>query len=123
MPHTQGPWFAKFSPHHDGSFDIVDKAGGRDAGESVPIIEGGYCVLAQRAPWPHRAAESEANACLMAASPEMRDALEEAEELVDRIYDGAPDSPTHWMGKTLENIRAAIAKSKRPITQDDQRKT
>lgn len=50
-----------------------------------PGGRGGFCirdrrnyVIAQRPPWPHHAHESEANAYLIAAAPDMRDALGEA---------------------------------------------
>ena len=92
--HTPGPWeihiYEFGTSYSDGSFYV----GGP-----------GFCI-AQRAPWPERAAESIANARLIAAAPDLLAAL----KLVESVYrqnvvvQGEPSS-------VLDAMQAAIAKA------------
>jgi hypothetical protein len=57
---------------------------------------------------------AQANANLIAAAPEMYEALNEIFNELDGRYDGAPDSRVLWMGEHITRIRAALAKAVRP---------
>ncbi len=62
--HTPGPWEADVAL--DGAFSIYAKG---------PQFGGGQAILCSRAPWKHLAEESEANARLIAAAPDLVSAL------------------------------------------------
>lgn len=53
----------------------------------------------------------EENVRLMAAAPEMYEALKEIEDELDSRYDGADDSKTKWMGHALTLAQSALAKA------------
>lgn len=61
---TPGPWVAGFGLQGGFSIEVGGGFGAHD-----------YAILCQRSPWPHRAAESEANAHLIAAAPDLYAAL------------------------------------------------
>jgi hypothetical protein len=61
---TPGPWQLYAGPQ--GGYQI----------EAQPAFDG-PCVVCSRNPWPHRQAESEANARLIAAAPDLLAALQE----------------------------------------------
>lgn len=63
--HTPGPWRAELAPD-DGLRPVV-----RGAWELVVGEGSDRMVLAARSPWPNRAEESNANAHLIAAAPEL----------------------------------------------------
>jgi hypothetical protein len=88
--HTRGPWFA--DTHGSGAFAIKGPDG---------------AVLCTRNAWPGYATESIANGLLIAAAPDLLEALSELADLVDGILVGdyKPDS------FTLQPARAALAKA------------
>lgn len=67
--HTPGPWRVELAPD-DGLRPIV-----RGAWELVVGEGNGRMVLAARNPWPNRADESNANAHLICAAPDLLAAL------------------------------------------------
>jgi hypothetical protein len=52
--------------------------------------------------------EAKANAHLIAAAPTMFEALQAIFEDLDGRYDGAPNSPTLWMGEHITRIAQAL---------------
>ena len=107
-PFTPGPWEAQ-------SIDWD----GPERGEAF-IVGGNLGGLVGAAlPWPSEVAEGPlyefprvaANARLIAAAPEMYEALNEIFNELDGRYDGAPDSRVLWMGEHITHIRAALAKA------------
>jgi hypothetical protein len=87
---TPAPWFA--DTHGSGAFVIKGPDG---------------AVLCTRNAWPGYATESIANGLLIAAAPDLLEALSELADLVDGILVGdyKPDS------FTLQPARAALAKA------------
>ena len=67
---TPGPWTVERSYTDDGAFAIV------------AVIDGDLARLASRNPWSDRAAESMANALLMAAARDMYDVLKDRKSVV-----------------------------------------
>jgi hypothetical protein len=67
--HTPGPW--KVIASGDGSFAIEDHAE--------------VYIIAQRNSWPSRIPESQANASLLAAAPELLAACKEVYEWMNRL--------------------------------------
>jgi hypothetical protein len=100
MPNfTAGPWIAEdeeFSEKGDYTAPQVFSC----ADEDNPKI---VCELAVRS-------GMEANAHLIAAAPDMYEALKEIESEMDNRYDGADDSKTKWMGRSLELAQNALNK-------------
>jgi hypothetical protein len=109
---TPGPWYARdevcVGPtvvHSQGCFEIVDDEDRNRAH-----------VLCTRFPWPDRADEMRANARLIAAAPDLLDALEDALEFIEDCSD-VSDGPD---GEQVPNramqlagpIRAVIAKAR-----------
>lgn len=92
--HTPGPW--RFEKSHDG------EEWGRGAWDLVAGEGRSRCVLASRAPWTSRAEESDANARLVSAAPDLLAALK-AMVKVD-AEDGTDD-------EYLRDARAAIDKA------------
>lgn len=96
MKHTLGKWTATL--HECGAFDIHDEDG---------------ATIASRNPWTHRVQESEANAHLIAAAPELLAACE--------AIDGADWFTLHQdeMGEDDEQIaerwRYAVSKARDAI--------
>jgi hypothetical protein len=94
MKHTPGPWHV-----HDGDnrFLFVDS-----------LTEGSVCKIAANG-------HSEANAQLIAAAPELLEALEAAEPFLGLAWEdwmtNAPNS-AQQLEAILENVRAAIRKAK-----------
>jgi len=90
--HTPGPWeihiYEFGTSYSDGSFYV----GGP-----------GFCI-AQRAPWPERAAESIANARLISAAPDLLAALKAARKFIGDCV------PAHGE-YVMPEIEAAIAKA------------
>jgi len=82
----------------DGLVEIADEQGG--------LI--GYLEQPKRA---RTAAENETNARIITAAPEMFAACQEALDVIDSLYDGAPDSPTRGLGMALEKLNAAVRKA------------
>lgn len=73
--HTPGPWRFELAPN--GGFDI----------EKDPNDLGRYMVIATRNPHPERAAEMHANARLIAAAPDMLNALRSLLRHAERMQD------------------------------------
>ena len=71
--HTPGPWSFELAP--SGGFDI----------EKDPNDLGRYMVIATRNPHPARAAEMHANARLIAAAPDMLNALRSLLRHAERV--------------------------------------
>jgi hypothetical protein len=94
MSHTPGPWHAEFGPQ--GGYVISDD-------------ERGHTVCL-RSPWPMRMGESEANARLIAAAPDLLSALE---ALVNGPGEGrvSPSEPDSFE-RRIDRARRAIAKAK-----------
>lgn len=107
MHHTPGPWFVRHEVwsggpmlREGGCFSIEDS---EDAFESN--------VICSRFPWPEKAAELEANARLIAAAPDLLDALQDlADDIADR-FDMDSDSTNPGMKYAVRQARAAIAKA------------
>ena len=115
--HTPGPW--TIEADHEGGFLI--KA----------LCDEGNRVIVQRPPWSHRAAESEANARLIAAAPDFATACVGTDDdgtpldwlsalLIDLRESGPRDDfedPLAWLEalahseRLLAVLRAAIAKA------------
>ena len=104
--HTPGPWRIT----HNGSyspprFEISGRAGdGREYG------------FAEVSAWPLHAGEAEANARLIAAAPDMLEALEAAERLIDEHHAWVTASGkaigNTVPGLTLFAVRTAIHKAR-----------
>jgi hypothetical protein len=91
MSHTPGPWHAEIGPQ--GGYVISDDERGH--------------TICLRSPWPMRMGESEANARLIAAAPELLAALEEVDRWRMQSLDMMPpEIRGAWM-----RAHAAIAKS------------
>ena len=94
--HTPGPWMAGIRLT-GGQLPIEQET---NASMHVAMVNG-------------RAGEQEANACLIAAAPELLEALQECEAMLDKAYDRAPAMGTaqREYEKTMRTARAAIAKA------------
>ena len=100
------PWTYDYNPYraHDGSdipcFEIVDSAGRRVATTDEDTT----------------AELQQADACLMAAAPELLDALEAhteaAQAVIDAWAEGDLAGAVRWLDATLAEARAAITKAK-----------
>jgi hypothetical protein len=90
--HTPGPWLFEPAPH--GAFDICKD----------PNSLGRYMVIATRGPHDVRAAEMHANARLIAAAPDLLEALQGLLVAVQR-------SVCEGSGPAQEAAHAAIAKA------------
>ena len=119
MSHTPGPW--NIHPHYypiDGeetvcadfrALTISIAKGEQLLGEASAFIpnEGhstGY-------PRVNDYEEAKANARLMAAAPEMYEALDAILYELDNRYDGADDSRTQWMGEYVDKLFAVKLKA------------
>jgi hypothetical protein len=108
MSHTPGPWFV--IPHNQGGgFEIGDK----------PTVDTAN-VLCTRFEWPEKSAEMAANARLIAAAPELLEALVAFMRL-DPTFELASDQcvrrmiveklPAAALANAVLAARAAIAKA------------
>lgn len=76
--HTPGPWDVEFAPD-----DLPHLRGAWNVAAGV----GRYrCVVASRNLWPHRGGESDANAHLIAAAPDLLAALKWAHQHCTMLY-------------------------------------
>lgn len=97
MSHTPGPWL--FELHPSGGFDI----------ETNPNDLGIYMVIASRNLHPKREQEMHANARLIAAAPELLEALEQ----MISDYASAIGIPSEeCTGGPFEKARHAISKAR-----------
>lgn len=92
--HTPGPWEAVGSEVRTKRTDVD--------------LRGWGIATLQFSSEPDR---REANARLIAAAPEMFEALLDVLDDLERRYDGAPDSSTKWMIRPIQAIEAVIAKA------------
>ena len=100
--HTPGPWFAHLNG--DGSFCIKS---GRDYDASP--------TLASRNKWKSNAAESEANAGLIAAAPDLLEALEESLALNVNWSETAEDDHLRHLSeykRVIEQAKEAIRRAR-----------
>ena len=91
---TPGPWEAGYCTKESTKVDVWCEEG------DVAVVYGGT------------ADEVVANARLVAAAPRLFAACERVMDLLEDKYDGAPDSPTRWLGEPLVLLRDALAKAK-----------
>jgi hypothetical protein len=97
--HTPGPWSSNYvNPH---CIQIRAKKGNTEFECSTAILGG----------WDTTAEENIANARLIAAAPDLGDALIVAEEMLTNIMRGE-QYPTNEYMDNLIQIRAAIARAK-----------
>lgn len=94
--HTPGPWATHNNIGRKGELGIV--AGG------APCI---IAIMGNAKEWP---VEAEANAQLIAAAPELLNALEVAQATIERLHRHAPGSANGTLGL----IKDAIAKATNP---------
>jgi hypothetical protein len=94
MSHTPGPW------------EVNDRwyIGKPDTGTFAEVM----CCRGVKA---EDEAQHEANARLIAAAPDLLQVLESIRDEMEDYYDGAPDSPTLWMGLHIKRATEAIAKA------------
>ena len=99
--HTLGPWV--LAGVSEGGFDIWSAA---------PDADGSYIICA-RNPIPHRADQSEANARLIAAAPDLLAALVNCMDILGRAESNASGMGAEWdyVGPRVAAARAAIAKA------------
>lgn len=95
--HTKGPW--RLFVGEQGAFVIED--------------ENNIAVLCQRADWPHRAEESKANGRLIAAAPDLLDALKVAQKLAASGPAPLPPSDPRWaqIADAIEKAEGALKDS------------
>jgi hypothetical protein len=97
--HTPGPWAVRDHWADEGAFEVYPTRGGE------PKI-GQWSALAEVPEYgPNDAPEAEANARLIAAAPDLLEALELMLENLDAMYVVSPASSAH------KKARAAIAKA------------
>lgn len=109
--HTPGPWFVY--PHHLDRFTIGDYNGGSGPCRVVADCAPRACITGA-GDLTKGEAESEANARLIAAAPEMLEILREVDEKNDDALQamGAYGvTPPAWFVEQCEKIKAAITKS------------
>jgi hypothetical protein len=92
--HTPGPW--KVTEEYEGSFFIEP--------EGEPNT-----VVCSRSEWNHRAAESRANARLIAASPDLHAELQNMVDCIEVALERG--MITYPMSAALATARAALAKA------------
>lgn len=107
--HTPGPWFVKNGTaavfiHGGEPREVIDALSGRDLPPEVPALAKLFTVgqLKERVM---------ADACLIAAAPELLEALHVAIEAIEAC--GPPTSKGGWLAKDrgYKAIHAAIAKA------------
>jgi hypothetical protein len=105
--HTPGPWQIRPPKDHEGHVHIV----GTQLGDDGITIATAYPTASSPASGP-RYLRREANAHLIAAAPELLDALKLASELLghDRVSSG-PLIGDYELDTAIEIIHAAIAKA------------
>jgi hypothetical protein len=101
---TPGPWEAILI--EEGLFHIHSPKGGRHNPVPVAVLDHHRDGHEET-----RTVRTTANARLIAAAPELYEALKEIYLEIDGRYDGAHDSRTLWMGEHLTRIEAAIRKA------------
>jgi hypothetical protein len=112
--HTPGPWTIEYIP----ACDTEDKNAmtaitchadkfGKEGAILATVNRWSYCDA-----WPRR--ESQANAFLIAAAPDLLDALSELVVIADRDNAGDPDrtATDNWRKKVWSIAREAITKAK-----------
>lgn len=94
MKHTKGPW----------------KRAGRFA---THILTGDGRMMVADAPHPIGMKEEEgfANADLIAAAPELLEALEACRDAIQRLAKESPDGVPMWASAAQDSAKAAIAKA------------
>lgn len=98
VKHSPGPWQAEYIGVN-GSFTIASKDG--------------EFVICSRNPFEHRAAESRANAVLIATAPDYDDAAECFIRWVEHFKDKIPESVRGAMESAFGGkLRAAIKKAR-----------
>jgi hypothetical protein len=113
--HTPGPWYV-FHSAHRGRFDD-DGPGAFSIGDA-PIARSAN-ILCSRYEWPERAEEMKANARLIAAAPELLEALQWYESKAKQMVRAAIHQDIKLMLELMKEIaveygaqaRAAIAKA------------
>lgn len=103
--HTPGPWYVfhsayrgRFDDDGPGAFSIGDAPTARSAN-----------ILCSRYEWPERAEEMKANAHLMAAAPDLLEALQNIAEYWNQDQNEAAMADACW--HAIHTARAAIAKA------------
>lgn len=108
MSHTPGPWALGQKPHEQGTMIDIDAVGMRQ--------HGAIAVAVWRMEQEERSPDMEANAHLIAAAPELLEALiameREKPDYMTRNNLGDPSEET-----TNRMARAAIAKAKGEVAQ------
>lgn len=100
MSATPGPWRIE---------------AGQTGGWAIEVDEPRFMVLCARAPWPEHIEESEANARLIAAAPDLLESLRVLIDEIDRWEEAVvkivPAFTRAGKWESLESARAIIAKA------------
>lgn len=103
--HTPGPWEARRDPCHFGALSSVvggAQAGGVRLNRELMVEVGGHGTLQIQ----------EANTRLIAAAPDLLEALEELKGMLLEWHDDMPDHVGDAEAGAIEKARKAIAKAK-----------
>lgn len=116
--HTKGPWSGKDENGtflRDHSWDVSNEDD-FDCIACAPIHASGRVIALAVTDYPDGSwkddSELEANAALIAAAPELLEALESIEMRLDAFNEAQRDMPADSVWVCLEKARAAIAKAK-----------
>ena len=111
--HTKGPWTA-----HVGQFDYADNVGSRPVTFGEDDNVGRVCVVSaiaeRKRSTPYNAPdlERDANARLIAAAPDLLEALKALLEHIEIEFEGAEDAAdAYGITADMDRARAAIAKA------------
>lgn len=106
--HTPGPW--KLSEMHAEGFYMNDGAASIVAEGGRVALADVQCKVKRGQGYKAQCPERDANAALIAAAPEMHDALSLAEDLLARLLDSDHGGTPEELA-ILEAVRAALAKA------------
>lgn len=115
--HTPGPWDAEIDSDHDSACDIEITAKGAVV-ISVLGSDSFACFDEESEGWERFSQEQVANANLVAAAPDMLEALQEAESMLetamrtDLVFDRKTQDEIIANHPGMVKIRAAITKAK-----------
>lgn len=105
--HTAGPWDYVPGTQHHGPYVTTDY--GSTVADCYVMSQPTAWSSEPSKPVPFMAEMAEANARLIAAAPDLLEAAQKAEDIIDDFVAGCPDDPK--ASAALQALRAAIAKA------------